>query len=36
MVIGTKEHFELKSFNFCRKLDTVILIYENNLQGLLL
>lgn len=36
MVIGTKQHFELKTFNFCGRLDTVILIYYNSLQGLLL
>lgn len=34
-IIGTKEHFELKSSNFCW-LDTVILIYDKDLQGLLL
>jgi len=35
-VVGTKEHFELKSFDFYRRLDTVILIYDNSLHGFLL
>lgn len=35
MVIGAKEQFELKFFNFCRRLGIVMLIYEKNLQGFL-
>lgn len=35
MAIGAKEHFELKFFNFCKRLGIVMLIYDNSLQGLL-